>query len=74
LLEMKSKYGDDDGQPSSFSPLSPFVTTTVLKVSFCEADCCVVLSLALCSIWCCLAYALSLLCGLLSYSRLSYFY
>jgi hypothetical protein len=40
---MESKYGDDDGQPSSFSPLYPFVTTTVFKVSFCEVKCCVVL-------------------------------
>jgi hypothetical protein len=29
---MESKYGDDDGQPSSFSPLSPFVNTTLLKI------------------------------------------
>jgi hypothetical protein len=74
LLTMESKYGDNDGQPSSFFPLDPFVTTTVLKVSFCEANCCFVLSLALSSISCCLSYALSILCGLLSCSRLSYFY
>jgi hypothetical protein len=57
---MESKYGDDDVQPSSFSPLSPFVTTIVLKVSFCEVECCVVLSLAPSRIWWCLAYVISL--------------
>jgi hypothetical protein len=31
---MKSKYSDDGDPPYYFSPLSPFVATTVLQVSF----------------------------------------
>jgi hypothetical protein len=51
LRTMKSKYGDDDGTPSSFSFLSPFVATTVLKVTFFEAYCCVAFAFGFAEEW-----------------------
>jgi hypothetical protein len=51
LLTMKSKYGDKDDPPSSFSPLSPFVAPTVLQGSFFEAACCVALAFGFAEEW-----------------------